>query len=94
MLNECDRASENERTFSDTKMLPPFRSSGAIQGSVPRTPPEIKVWHFTFERPRSATCREAEVKIESQVSCESSSREVPLEGKKWMITCKLFLAHA
>jgi hypothetical protein len=43
-------------TFSDTKLLLPFRSSGAIQGKVPLTPPEIRVWHFTFDRPKSPTC--------------------------------------
>lgn len=48
------RRGERE-TFSDTRLLLPFRSSGAIQGSVPRTPPEISVWHFTLESPKSPT---------------------------------------
>jgi hypothetical protein len=46
----------HKNTFSDTKLLLPFRSSGAIQGKVPLTPPEIRVWHFTFDRPKSPTC--------------------------------------
>jgi hypothetical protein len=68
-LKDMDEESEKmkrgveEQTISDTIVLPPFRSSGAIQGSVPRTPPEIRVWHFTLERPRSATWREAQGKI-------------------------------
>jgi hypothetical protein len=33
----------NYHTFSETKLLLPFRSSGAIHGSVPRTPPEMRV---------------------------------------------------
>jgi hypothetical protein len=34
---------EMNDTFSETKLLLPFRSSGAIQGSVPLTPPEMRV---------------------------------------------------
>jgi hypothetical protein len=45
----------NGSTFSETRLLLPFRSSGAIHGSVPRTPPEISVLHFTFDRPKSPT---------------------------------------
>lgn len=44
-----------ETTFSETRLLLPFKSSGAIHGSVPRTPPDIRVWHFTLDSPRSPT---------------------------------------
>jgi hypothetical protein len=43
------------QTFSETRLLLPFNSSGAIQGSVPRTPPDISVWHLTFDKPKSPT---------------------------------------
>ena len=46
---------KHKPTFSETRLLLPFRSSGAIHGSVPRTPPEISVWHFTLDRPKSPT---------------------------------------
>ena len=36
-------------------MLLPFSSSGAIQGSVPRTPPETKVFRLIFDKPKSPT---------------------------------------
>lgn len=42
-------------TFSETLLLPPLSSSGAIQGRVPRTPPETKVFRLIFDKPKSAT---------------------------------------
>jgi hypothetical protein len=55
--SECHISSRGvtEQTFSETRLLLPFNSSGAIQGSVPRTPPEISVWHLTFDKPKSPT---------------------------------------
>ena len=54
-----------EQTFSETRLLLPFNSSGAIQGSVPRTPPEISVWHLTFDRPQSPTYNKGAVTLVS-----------------------------
>jgi hypothetical protein len=34
---------KNKQTFSETRLLLPFSSSGAIHGRVPLTPPEISV---------------------------------------------------
>lgn len=45
-------------TFSVTMLLFPLKSSGAIQGKVPRTPPETKVCCFTFDKPRSPIYRD------------------------------------
>jgi len=45
-------------TFSETLLLLPFRSSGAIQGSVPRTPPVTKVFRLIFDKPKSPTWEE------------------------------------
>ena len=42
-------------TFSETLLLLPFSSSGAIHGRVPLTPPDTKVFRLIFERPKSAT---------------------------------------
>ena len=42
-------------TFSETLLLLPFRSSGAIQGNVPRTPPVTKVFRLIFYKPKSPT---------------------------------------
>ena len=42
-------------TFSETLLLLPFRSSGAIHGRVPLTPPETKVFRLIFDRPKSPT---------------------------------------
>lgn len=42
-------------TFSETLLLLPFSSSGAIHGRVPLTPPETSVFRLIFERPKSAT---------------------------------------
>ena len=55
--SEChiSKKEATEPTFSETRLLLPFNSSGAIQGSVPRTPPEISVWHLTFDKPKSPT---------------------------------------
>ena len=36
-------------------LLLPFSSSGAIQGSVPRTPPETKVFRLILDKPKSPT---------------------------------------
>ena len=87
---EWDRPSENYRTFSDTKLLPPFRSSGAIKGSVPHTPPETKEWHFTFERPRDQQPAEKERrKSVPGFMWECSSREVlpnnHLKQNRWSL---------
>jgi hypothetical protein len=57
-----------EQTFSETRLLLPFNSSGAIQGSVPLTPPEINVWHLTFDKPKSPTYRDKTVTDISKVS--------------------------
>lgn len=43
-------------TFSDTRLLLPFKSSGAIHGRVPRTPPETKVLRLILDNPKSPTC--------------------------------------
>jgi hypothetical protein len=50
-------ARKRKLTFSVTILLLPFSNSGAIQGRVPRTPPDTIVWCFTLERPRSPTCQ-------------------------------------
>jgi len=42
-------------TFSDTLLLLPFNSSGAIHGRVPRTPPETKVLRLILDNPKSPT---------------------------------------
>lgn len=42
-------------TFSVTPLLLPSSSSGAIQGSVPLTPPETSVLRLILERPKSPT---------------------------------------
>ena len=42
-------------TFSETLLLLPFSSSGAIQGRVPRTPPVTKVLRLIFDKPKSPT---------------------------------------
>uniref|UniRef100_A0A7C9EJ61 Uncharacterized protein n=1 Tax=Opuntia streptacantha TaxID=393608 RepID=A0A7C9EJ61_OPUST len=46
---------EKTSTFSETLLLLPFNSSGAIHGSVPRTPPETKVLRFILDKPKSPT---------------------------------------
>lgn len=38
-------------------MLLPFKSSGAIHGSVPLTPPDTKVLRLILDKPRSPTCK-------------------------------------
>jgi hypothetical protein len=57
-----------QHTFSETRLLLPFNSSGAIQGSVPLTPPEINVWHLTLDRPKSPTYKHKMVIDISKVS--------------------------
>jgi hypothetical protein len=47
-----------EQTFSETRLMLPLSSSGAIHGSVPLTPPEINVWHLTFDKPKSPTYKD------------------------------------
>lgn len=42
-------------TFSETRLLLPFNSSGAIHGSVPRTPPETRVLRLILDNPKSPT---------------------------------------
>jgi len=42
-------------TFSETLLLLPFRSSGAIHGKVPRTPPDTNVFLLIFDKPKSPT---------------------------------------
>jgi hypothetical protein len=44
---------KNSFTFSDTILLFPLKSSGAIHGKVPLTPPDTKVCCLTFDSPRS-----------------------------------------
>lgn len=41
--------------FSETLLLLPFSSSGAIHGRVPRTPPETKVLRLILDNPKSPT---------------------------------------
>lgn len=45
------------QTFSETRLLLPLNSSGAIHGSVPRTPPDISVFRLILDNPKSPTCR-------------------------------------
>jgi len=45
----------DKSTFSETRLLLPFNSSGAIQGSVPRTPPETNVLRLILDNPKSPT---------------------------------------
>ena len=42
-------------TFSETRLLLPFNSSGAIHGSVPLTPPETSVFLLILDNPKSPT---------------------------------------
>ena len=42
-------------TFSETLLLLPFKSSGAIHGKVPRTPPDTNVFLLIFDKPKSPT---------------------------------------
>lgn len=42
-------------TFSETRLLLPLSSSGAIHGSVPRTPPETRVLRLILDNPKSPT---------------------------------------
>ena len=42
-------------TFSETLLLLPLSSSGAIHGRVPRTPPVTNVFLFIFDKPKSPT---------------------------------------
>lgn len=44
-------------TFSETRLLLPFSSSGAIHGSVPLTPPDTRVLRLILDNPKSPTCR-------------------------------------
>lgn len=44
-------------TFSETRLLLPFNNSGAIHGSVPRTPPDTRVLRLILDNPKSPTCK-------------------------------------
>jgi hypothetical protein len=57
---------QQNQTFSETRLLLPFNNSGAIQGSVPLTPPEISVWHLTFDNPKSPTYKNRKVILMSK----------------------------
>lgn len=52
-------------TFSETRLLLPFNSSGAIHGSVPLTPPDTRVLRLILDNPKSPTYKSPSTKPEN-----------------------------
>lgn len=68
-------------TFSVTMLLLPLRSSGAIHGNVPRTPPDTKVCCFTFDNPRSPIYIQIQSE-EQKIQYKCSIRKVTKKQKR------------
>jgi len=68
-------------TFSETILLFPLRSSGAIHGKVPLTPPDTKVCCLTFDSPRSPIWSESIELGKSQETISTMATWVPQKDK-------------
>lgn len=81
-------------TFSETRLLLPFNSSGAIHGRVPRTPPDTRVLRLILDNPKSPTCQKKKnydqieklkQKILGEYILKKNPRELPITTIIWFL---------
>ena len=63
----CSLQCKVSQTFSETRLLLPFNSSGAIHGKVPRTPPDTRVLRLILDNPKSPTWKSSRLALHRQI---------------------------